>query len=126
MWGFPQGFLELGESSREGAEREVREEACAEVRVRSLLAVYNIPNQVQIIYLADLLLPHCAAGSETLEAGLFGWDDIPFHDLAFPTVAWALEHARQQLQHPQALIQPQLRTKVVGTTGMFSGSYVDA
>ncbi|CAI5991158.1 unnamed protein product [Closterium sp. NIES-65] len=126
MWGFPQGFLELGESSREGAEREVREEACAEVRVRSLLAVYNIPNQVQIIYLADLLSPHCAAGSETLEAGLFEWDDVPFPDLAFPTVAWALEHARQQLQHPQAVIQPQLRTKVVGTTGMFSGSYVDA
>ncbi|GJP65558.1 hypothetical protein CLOP_g22434 [Closterium sp. NIES-67] len=126
MWGFPQGFLELGESSREGAEREVREEACAEVRVRSLLAVYNIPNQVQIIYLADLLSPHFAAGSETLEAALFEWDAIPFHHLAFPTVAWALEHAQQQLQHAQGLIQPQLRTKVAGTAGMFSGSYVDA
>ena len=30
-WGFPQGFLELGESTREGAARETMEEAGATV-----------------------------------------------------------------------------------------------
>ena len=42
-WGFPQGFLELGESTREGAARETMEEAGATVvpgpmLVRSLIS----------------------------------------------------------------------------------------
>lgn len=58
-WGFPQGYLEMGESVQEGAKREAWEEANAHLRIRSLLSVFNLPagGQVQLIYLADLLNP---------------------------------------------------------------------
>ena len=39
--------MELGEDAREGAVREVWEEAFAEVEVGPLLAVYNVPGQVR-------------------------------------------------------------------------------
>ena len=29
---------------------------------------------------------------ETLEVGLFDWHDIPWDEIAFPTVTWALQH----------------------------------
>ncbi len=55
-WTLPAGYLEEHETTVEGALREAREEACAELEIRGLLAVYNIPriSQVQLIYAADL------------------------------------------------------------------------
>ncbi len=35
--------------------------------------------------------PAFAAGEETAEARLFAWEDIPWEDLAFPSVTWALK-----------------------------------
>jgi choline-glycine betaine transporter len=31
---------------------------------------------------------------KALEVHLFSWEDIPWTELAFPSVAWALEHYR--------------------------------
>ena len=36
------------------------------------------------------------ATSESLEVRLFEWGEVPWDELAFPTVRWALEHAREQ------------------------------
>ncbi len=36
-----------------------------------------------------------AAGHETLEIGLFTWEQIPWSEIAFPSVHWALGHARE-------------------------------
>ncbi len=36
--------------------------------------------------------PDVAAGPESAEVGLFRWDEIPWDDLAFPSVRWALNH----------------------------------
>ena len=95
-WTIPAGYLELGETTAEGAAREAMEEAGAEIEIEALLAVYNIPriSQVQLIYAARLATPEVAPGSETLELGLFGWDEIPWDDIAFPSVHWALHHHR--------------------------------
>ena len=62
--------------------------------MRGLLAVYAIPriSQVQLIYLADLASDDVAAGEESLDVALFSWDQIPWDDLAFPAVRWALNH----------------------------------
>ena len=38
------GFLEMGESTEEGAAREAREELNADVLVGDLLAVYSLPH----------------------------------------------------------------------------------
>ena len=35
------------------------------------------------------------AGPESVEVGLFARADIPWDDLAFPSVAWALNHAAE-------------------------------
>lgn len=95
-WTIPAGYLEERETTVDGALREAREEACAELDIRGLLAVYEIPriSQVQLIYAADLRSPVVAAGEESLEAGLFDWNAIPWPELAFPSVRWALDHFR--------------------------------
>jgi ADP-ribose pyrophosphatase YjhB (NUDIX family) len=91
-WTLPAGYLELNESTEQGALREAREEAGAELRLNGVLAVYNIPriSQVQIIYRAELLSDDIAAGEESQEVGLFAEVEIPWQDLAFPSVRWAL------------------------------------
>ena len=93
-WTLPAGFLELHESAIDGAKREAWEEARAELEIRQLLAVYSIPriSQIQLIYLAGLVSPAVEAGPETAELDLFRWDDIPWGDMAFPSVHWALGH----------------------------------
>lgn len=96
-WTIPAGYLELGESVEEGAAREAREEACAELSIDRVLAIYSVPHlsQTQIFYRATLLSNAVAPGPESLEVGLFSWEDIPWQDMAFPTAIWALIHHRQ-------------------------------
>ncbi|TVR95920.1 MAG: NUDIX domain-containing protein [Rhodospirillales bacterium] len=95
-WTIPAGFMELDETTAEGAVREVWEEARARVTVQGLVGIYEIPriSQVQMIYLAAMVGPECAPGEESLEAALVPWSDIPWDDLAFPSVAWALRQVR--------------------------------
>ena len=96
-WTLPAGYLELGEATSAGAEREAWEEAQAKIAIESLLAIYDIPriSQVQLIYRARLLDQRVAAGPESLEVALFGWDEIPWGEIAFPSVRWALHHERE-------------------------------
>ncbi len=96
-WTIPAGYLELNESPEDGARREAWEEACARLDVDALLAVYHIPriSQVQMIYRARLRDGAFAAGAESLEVKLFRWEEIPWADIAFPSVHWALHHFRE-------------------------------
>lgn len=94
FWTLPAGYMELGETTEEGARREAQEEAEADISLDGILAVFSIARigQVQVIYRARFATaPHFAAGPESLEVELFAWDDIPWAELAFPTVRWALE-----------------------------------
>jgi ADP-ribose pyrophosphatase YjhB (NUDIX family) len=99
-WTLPAGYLELNESTAAGAEREAWEEAEARIQIEGLLAIYDIPriSQVQLIYRARLVDEAVAAGPESLEVALFGWDEIPWDELAFPSVRWALHHEREAQQ----------------------------
>jgi len=94
FWTLPAGFLEEGETLEEGVLREAREEAGAELELGGLLALYSVPrvSQVQLFFRARLLSADVYAGEETLEVRLASWDDIPWSQLAFPTVRWALQH----------------------------------
>jgi len=95
-WTLPAGYLEMNESTTAGAEREAFEEARARISIEGLLAVYDIPriSQVQVIYRARLAEPGFEAGPESLEVRLFAWNEIPWDDLAFPSVHWSLHHYR--------------------------------
>ncbi len=92
FWTLPAGYMELQETTEEAARREALEEACADIEIEALLAVYNIPriSQVQLIYRAKLGESGFSAGPESLEVDLFRWEDIPWRDLAFPSVHWSL------------------------------------
>ena len=96
-WTIPAGYLEQNETTEAGARRETAEEACADIRIEHLLAVYNIPriSQVQLIYKAVLSNGKFAPGEESLETELVDYADIPWNELAFPTVHWALQQYAQ-------------------------------
>lgn len=95
-WTLPAGFMEVGETAEQAAMREAKEEANAEIVIDRLLAVYTIPRiaQVQIMYLAHLAEEGFSAGPESLEVMLAGWDEIPWNEIAFPSVTWALTQYR--------------------------------
>ncbi|MFP3943015.1 MAG: NUDIX domain-containing protein [Alphaproteobacteria bacterium] len=97
FWTLPAGYLEEHETTEAGARREAREEACADIAIEALLAVYNITHlsQVQLIYRARLVMPEIAPGPESTEVGLFRREEIPWEELAFPSVVWALTHERE-------------------------------
>jgi ADP-ribose pyrophosphatase YjhB (NUDIX family) len=96
FWTLPAGYLEEHETPEEGARREAKEEAECDIVLDALLAVYAIPriSQVQLMYRARLEAPVFSPGAESLEVKLFAWEDIPWTDLAFPSVRWALEYYR--------------------------------
>ena len=95
-WTVPAGYLELHEGAEQGARREAFEEAGARIEVEGLLAVYALTHlsQIQLIYRARLTQPDICPGPESVEARLLSWDDIPWDDIAFPSVRWALDRHR--------------------------------
>lgn len=97
FWTLPAGYLELGETVEEGALREAREEARATLALEGVLAVYSIARigQVQIIFRARLASPGFSPGPESLEVRFFEWEEIPWSEIAFPSVRWALRAWRE-------------------------------
>jgi ADP-ribose pyrophosphatase YjhB (NUDIX family) len=93
MWTLPAGFMELGESTAEGALRETIEEAGANVQMQELFSVLNVVRvgQVHFFYRARMLDTTLNPGPESIEARLFREDEIPWDQLAFRTVRQTLE-----------------------------------
>ena len=92
-WTLPAGYMENRETVEEAAIREAWEEARARLELDRVLAIYSIAriSQVQIMFRARLTTPEIEAGPESEAVDLFKWTDIPWDDLAFPTVYWALQ-----------------------------------
>ncbi len=92
-WTLPAGFMEIGETSGEGAVRETMEEAGARISLGPLYTMIDVPHaeQVHIFFRAELLDLGYSAGVESLEVRLFTETQIPWQDLAFRTVATTLE-----------------------------------
>jgi ADP-ribose pyrophosphatase YjhB (NUDIX family) len=94
LWTLPAGFLELGESTADGARRETDEEAGAPIELEGLFTVLNVVRvgQLHLYYRARMLGTALAPGPETLEARLFHEHEVPWDLLAFRTVRVTLEH----------------------------------
>jgi ADP-ribose pyrophosphatase YjhB (NUDIX family) len=92
-WTLPAGFMENEETTNQAAVRETEEEAGANVRLGKLFTLLNVAHvhQVHLFYLAELLDLDFAAGIESLDVRLFAEDEIPWDDLAFPTIRTTLE-----------------------------------
>lgn len=92
-WTLPAGFMELGESTAQGAGRETLEESGARIRLGDIYTIIDVPQieQVHVFYLAEVLGPELDPGPESLEARFYDEADIPWDDLAFRTVATTLQ-----------------------------------
>ena len=101
LWTVPAGYMENGETTFQGAQRETLEEANARIEIGPLYALYNIPhiNQVYILFRARLLDLDFHAGAETLEVRLFAEHEIPWDALAFATVRNTLTRYYQDRRH---------------------------
>ena len=91
-WTIPAGFMENGETTQDAARREAAEEALAEVEIGSLLAVVHVlhADQVHVMFRARLPAPQFGVGQESLEVMLCDEAGIPWDDMAFRSVSFAL------------------------------------
>ena len=92
-WTLPAGFMENNETTSQAAMRETEEEAGADIEIGDLFSLLNVAqvHQVHLFYLARLRTLEFAAGIESLEVQLFSESEIPWDDLAFPTIRKTLE-----------------------------------
>jgi ADP-ribose pyrophosphatase YjhB (NUDIX family) len=93
FWTLPAGFMENGETMQNGAARESMEEALARVDIGSLVAIVHVlhAHQVHVIFRAKLLNLDFGPGLESLEVALFDEQDIPWNEMAFRSVDFALK-----------------------------------
>lgn len=92
-WTLPAGFMENAETTEQAAVRETEEEAGANIELGELFTLLNVAHvhQVHLFYLARLVDLDFAPGIESLEVELFSERDIPWDELAFPTIRTTLE-----------------------------------
>jgi ADP-ribose pyrophosphatase YjhB (NUDIX family) len=94
LWTLPAGFLELDETTAEGAQRETIEEAGAQIAIGPLFSILNVAHigQVHWFYLAQMTSPvFSPVTSESLEVALFDEASIPWDEIAFLTVRTTLQ-----------------------------------
>ena len=90
FWAIPGGFMEQGETSAEGAARELREETGIRLQPEELdfymTGTITFINQVYIAYRATLPTEDCSPGVEALEARFFSRAECPWDEVAYPEV----------------------------------------
>jgi ADP-ribose pyrophosphatase YjhB (NUDIX family) len=93
FWTMPAGFMENGEAVQDAAAREAQEEALADVEIGSLVSIINVirAHQVHIIFRARLRNTDFGVGPESLEVALYDEQDIPWSEIAFLSVEFALQ-----------------------------------
>jgi ADP-ribose pyrophosphatase YjhB (NUDIX family) len=93
FWTLPAGFMELDETTAQGALRETDEEAGAEVTLGELFSLINVDRvgQVHFFYTAQLQSTQFNPGHETMATQLVAQADVPWGDIAFRTVKETLE-----------------------------------
>jgi len=99
-WTLPAGFMELGETLAQAAERETWEEAQAKVNMGKLYSVFSLSHisQVHVFFLAEMRDAHYAPGPESMDVDLFILENIPWKEMSFPTVSQSLRYFVDDLQ----------------------------
>jgi ADP-ribose pyrophosphatase YjhB (NUDIX family) len=92
FWTLPAGFMEMGETIAQAAQREAREEANVEVAIGEIFTIFSLPHisQVYFFFRAEMITEDFSSGAESLETRLFREDEIPWDDLSFETVQRSL------------------------------------
>ncbi len=99
LWTVPSGFMENGESLEDGALREAYEEAGIRPQLTRLHTIYSLPhiNQVYFLFLGKMLDDQSKKGIETEALEWVTLTDIPWSDLAFSSVKFALKAYQKDL-----------------------------
>ncbi len=100
-WVFPGGYVDRGESVREAAVRETKEESQLDVRLGPLLDVYSYPRSpnVIVVYTAEVIGGELSAADECTAAEIFVPEELPWAELAFESTRDALvDYARVYLK----------------------------
>jgi ADP-ribose pyrophosphatase YjhB (NUDIX family) len=115
-WTLPAGFMELNEDVKQAAIRETFEEAQTKVNNVTLYLVMDVPHisQVHILFRAELDLPEFSAGEESEQVKLFKEEDIPWNQLAFPTIDTALKHFYRDQKQANFSVKHLLIDKIIG------------
>ncbi len=102
-WTIPGGFMEINETTEEGAIRETWEETRAKVEIDRLHGVYNMPeiDQVYFVYLANMLTPDFEHTPESTEIRLVKPSEIPWDEIAFRVLEKALRQYVEQTAYPK-------------------------
>lgn len=92
-WTLPAGFMENGETTEEGALREMQEEANANANIIGIYTLFSLPHisQVYMFYRAELTDLNFYPGAETEAVQLFEESQIPWDELAFPVITDTLK-----------------------------------
>lgn len=107
LWTLPAGYMEIGESTLQAAQRETLEEANAKVQIDDLYMVINLTHvdQVYLMYRSRLLDGHYSSGPESLEVMLCDESEIPWNEIAFPAIREALKYYYQDRRNGQFRIR---------------------
>jgi 8-oxo-dGTP diphosphatase len=91
-WVFPGGYVDRGESVRDAAVRETKEESQLDVKLGPLLNVYSYPRSpnVIVVYTAEVIGGELTAADESIEARIFSSNELPWRELAFDSTKDAL------------------------------------
>jgi ADP-ribose pyrophosphatase YjhB (NUDIX family) len=91
-WTTPAGFMENGETLQAGAARESLEEAEARVQIGSLVSITHVlhARQVHVNFRGKLIDGKFGVGAESLQVGLYEESQIPWDQIAFPSIEFAL------------------------------------
>jgi len=110
-WTLPAGFMENGETTIEGALRETYEESCVQPIQPKLLSIISLPawDQVHLFYQVNMVDDSFSTTSESNEVKLFQENEIPWDQLAFPTVSLTLKHYFQTLTNGFSILEDDIQ-----------------
>ena len=92
-WTLPAGYLENGESVKEGARRESLEETGAKLDQLKPYLLFDIPhiNQLYLMFRARMESPTFHRTKESAQVRLFDSREIPWDAIAFPVIEKTLQ-----------------------------------